>query len=145
MRKLLTLPACIIVVTSTLSAMETADALKALAGNYSIKAMERAGKSAPAEVISAYEGVTIEGDTITLKIKGENKIAKLKLDPSMTPPALDLIPSDGPDQGKSLPGIYKLEKDSLIIVLGRAGQERPKDFSAAGEDETKVVLLRKGS
>jgi|GEM_PF-2163536 uncharacterized protein (TIGR03067 family) len=131
--------------TWTVAAMETSDALKSLAGEYSIQAIERAGKAAPADVIAAYEGVTIQGDTITLKIKGEKKVAKLKLDPNKMPPTVDLIPSDGPDQGKSLPGIYKLEKDSLTIVLGKAGQERPKDFSAVGEEETKVVLQRKGS
>lgn len=61
------------------------------------------------------------------------------IDAKKTPATIDMQPGMGTYEGKSLPGIYKVEGDTLTIAFAEPGMERPKAFeSKAG---TGVVLV----
>jgi uncharacterized protein (TIGR03067 family) len=107
--------------------------LKEMEGTYSIAALEKGGKPAPKEISDDLK-VTIKGDEIVLRIGTDEKKAKIKVDPAKTPPTIDITPVDGPEKGKTFPGIYKLDKGELTLVYVEGDKpERPKELKSDGE------------
>jgi uncharacterized protein (TIGR03067 family) len=108
-------------------------ALKELEGTYAVTALEKGGKPAPKEVSDDLK-VTIKGDEFVLKIGPDEKKAKIKVDPAKTPATIDITPVDGPEKGKTFPGIYKLDKGELTLVFTEGDKpERPKELKSDGE------------
>ena len=52
----------------------------------------------------------MEGDSFISELSGEEKKAKIKVDPTKTPAHIDITPKDGPEKDKTCPGVYKAEK-----------------------------------
>lgn len=123
-------------------AQDPGQELKRLEGTYKVKAITEGGMDAPAEVIAAVKGVVIKGGLLVIKVADEDLPAKIKIDPTRTPAHIDITPESGPEREKTFPGVYKLEKAELIIVITKGG-ERPRDFKADGEKDMKLVLTRK--
>ncbi len=113
--------------------------LKTLAGSYKVVGLIKDGKTAPAEVLDGFRA-KIEKDEFTFTVKGKEFPAKLKVDPAKTPAHLDLAPTDGPEKGRTFPGIYKLEKGELVIAFTEK-TDRPGDF--AGGADVLVLRLKK--
>lgn len=106
-------------------------ALKELAGRYKAVSVEKGGVPAPREITEKL-AVTIKDDVITIDIgEGKEKRAKIKVDPTKKPAHIDLSPDEGPEKGKSFPGVYKLDKDELTLVFAEKG-DRPKDVTSEG-------------
>ena len=75
--------------------------------------------------------LAIKGDIYT--IKSQDKVLGLmvlKIDPGKSPKTIDLTVSDGADKGKTVPGIYHFEEDSLKICVSNTGYKRPTEFSS---------------
>ncbi len=106
-------------------------ALKELEGTYKVTHLEKVGKVASKDVTDSMK-VTFKGDELLIKVADEEKKAKIKVDSSKTPSTIDVIPADGPEKGKTFPGIYKLEKGELTITFTEKG-DRPKEFKVDGE------------
>ena len=108
-------------------------AMKALEGTYTVTAAEKGGQPAPKEFLDAMT-VTFKGDEFVLKAGPGTKKAKFKVDTTKTPFTIDLMPTetDGDAKGKTFPGLYKLDKGELTLVMVEKG-DRPKDFTSAGE------------
>ena len=135
--------ACAVAFTAALRADDKDDkagaGLKELEGNYKLLSAERDGRPPEQGVI---DGVTVavKGDEFVMSFGGEKKVAKIKLKPDATPAAIDLTPQDGPEKGKSFPGIYKLEKGVLTLAFSEKGA-RPKEFKS--ENEVTLLQLKK--
>jgi uncharacterized protein (TIGR03067 family) len=56
---------------------------------------------------------------------------------------VDFTPEDGPAKGKTLLGIYKVEKDTLTICFGSAGKERPKEFKSNDRNTVLATYTKK--
>ena len=110
--------------------------LKDLEGTYKVTSMEKVGKTATKELNDTVK-VTFKGNELAIKIGDENKKAKIKVDASKTPNTIDIQPTEGPEKGKTFPGIYKLDKGDLTIAFTEKG-DRPKEFKVEGD----VVLLK---
>lgn len=123
------------------AAQDAEKELKKLEGDYKVKALAKGGMDAPAEVTEAVKGVAIRGDKFVIKVMGEDKTARIKVDPTKNPAHIDISPVDGPEKDKTFPGLYKVEKGELTIVFTE-GSDRPKDFKADGEKDMKLVLTR---
>ena len=65
-----------------------------------------------------------------------DKAHSYKIDPKKKPAHIDLTD----DNGKTIAGIYKIEKGELYVCIGERSGKRPTDF--AGKDETVIVLKR---
>jgi uncharacterized protein (TIGR03067 family) len=113
--------------------------LKALQGSYKLESLSIMGKDAPAEIV-ANTTVKITGDELAIAIKDTTKTAKIKIDPKAKPAHIDISPSDGPEKGKTFPGIYKIEKGELVIAFTEKG-DRPTDFK--GEGDVGVLRLKR--
>jgi uncharacterized protein (TIGR03067 family) len=115
-------------------------ALKELEGTYTVTALQKGGKDAPKDLTDMLK-VSIKGDDFVLMVGSEEKKAKIKVDSSKTPHTIDITPSDGPDKGKTFPGIYKADKGEVTIVFTEKGTERPKDLKSEGD--TMLVKMKK--
>src|SRR5436190_21427279 len=89
--------------------------LATLAGSYKAVSASHHGKALPADVIAGF-AAKIEKDELTITVKGKDYPAKLKLDAKQTPAHLDLAPQDGPDKGRTFPGIVRLEKGEVVLA-----------------------------
>jgi uncharacterized protein (TIGR03067 family) len=80
---------------------------------------------------AAKQQLIIKGDSYTIKAQGQNdQEGTLKLDPAREPKQLDIMPSTGPNQGKILKGIYKLEGDRFTTCIAPPGKDRPTEFAS---------------
>lgn len=119
-------------------------------GEYTPVAAVKGGKEAPAEELKVFQGITIKDGTLTFKIKAgdkeDAKTAKMKIDPAKKPAEIDLSPTDGPEKGKTVPGIYALDKDELKLAFMEGPVEtltRPKDFTSTADNKVFVLTLKK--
>jgi uncharacterized protein (TIGR03067 family) len=122
--------------------------LKDLEGSYTPVSMTRGGEPAPDEFAKSVT-LSIKGDQLTVHFKkgekGEEHSATLVVDPSQKPTAIDMTAKDGPDAGKPMLGIVKIEKDSVTFCWGdRADKtERPKEFSSTKENKHFLIVMKK--
>jgi uncharacterized protein (TIGR03067 family) len=72
--------------------------------------------------------------------------AKVTLDPTRSPKAMDLKMLDGPDKGKTFACIYRLDKDRLTVckyVDERGLTKRPTEFTTAPGDGRGCIAFRR--
>ena len=114
--------------------------VKELQGKWQAVELQAQGKKAPPEQVKKFR-IVIKGDKITFNPDSENRKSKFKVDPSKSPKAMDMTPLDGPMKGKTIPGIYSLEKGLLKICIpnGREITKRPTEFKTTPGDG--LILL----
>lgn len=115
--------------------------LAALAGSYKAVSVSHHGKAVPADVVAGF-AAKVEKDELRITVKGKEFPAKLKLDATKSPAHLDVAPQDGPDKGRTFPGIVRLEKDEVVLAYTETA-DRPADFKG-GPDVVVVRLKRDG-
>ncbi len=114
-------------------------ALADLQGSYKVQGLTKAGNEIPEEIRKTFT-VKFKGDDMALVVGDKTNSAKVKVDAAATPKTIDISPTDGPDKGKTFPGIYKLENGELFIAFSEK-TDRPKEFKAEGD--TAVMRLKK--
>jgi uncharacterized protein (TIGR03067 family) len=102
------------------------------------------GKAARLESIWDFKEDKIVLTLTVTTLKGRTSEWKYRADPKMNPKEIDLTPGVGPSAGKTLKGIYKIEKNILTICYVRVGvdaekKDRPSEFDAKKRDD--VVIL----
>jgi uncharacterized protein (TIGR03067 family) len=65
------------------------------------------------------------------------------VDASKTPATIDMKPGSGRYQGKTLPGIYKLDGDTLTIAFAEPGKDRPTAFESKPGSGVVLVVHKK--
>lgn len=70
----------------------------------------------------------------------QNDTGTYSLMPDSKPAALDVKGERGPNAGKTIPAIYKMENDTLTICYDLSMTERPKTF--ASEPGTQTFLAK---
>jgi uncharacterized protein (TIGR03067 family) len=80
-----------------------------------------------------------EKDKLSVKLGKDrvDKVHSFKIDPRKKPGHLDLVDSD---RGRSVEGIYKIEKGELFICIGERSGKRPTAFDGKVEP---VLILKK--
>jgi uncharacterized protein (TIGR03067 family) len=117
---------------------------KEMAGTWQSVAYTLDGTKTPEEELKKVT-LLIDGDGVaTLRSDGKTVLAStLQLDPTKTPKTLDVAYPEGDLKGKTAPGIYKIEGDTLTICRVAPGKDRPAEFSSpAGSGLTLMVYKR---
>jgi uncharacterized protein (TIGR03067 family) len=110
-------------------AQDDADkALKKLEGNYVMVSGEMNGENLP-EAIVKTATLTIEGNKHTVKMGDDTIIGTHKLAPTKKPKEIDVTDTEGPFKGKTLLGIYKLQKGVFTVYFSSPDKDRPKEFA----------------
>jgi uncharacterized protein (TIGR03067 family) len=83
---------------------------------------------------------TLEGN-----LKQENEKPRqltYKLDALKHPAEMDMIAQDGPEQGKTTRGIFKINGDEMTLCMSQAGQARPAKFESNDQNTILFVFKR---
>jgi uncharacterized protein (TIGR03067 family) len=146
------LPASVVVLFASVAVADDAAAkkiLKELEGNYTASSITKGGEAAPDEVLKSMS-FTIKGDSFVVRFKkdkeGEDKAATIVLQPDAKPIAIDLTPKDGPEAGKPVLGILKVEKETVTLCWQDRSDkaERPKEFTSTKENKQFLMVIKKG-
>jgi uncharacterized protein (TIGR03067 family) len=114
-----------------------------LEGEWSMLSGEANGQSMPKETVNTGKRVLKDGET-TITISGQVYFkAKVVIDPTKKPKAIDYTMTEGPTKGKTHLGIYELDGDTVKFCFAAPGKERPTDFTAKeGSQRTLSVWKR---
>ncbi|MFO0950667.1 MAG: TIGR03067 domain-containing protein [Isosphaeraceae bacterium] len=115
-----------------------------LQGLWKLESLEVNGKKAPDDQIRSWI-LVIEGKQYNPGSRETSVEYSFRLDPTLTPKAIDLIPHEGPMKGRSLRGIYSVSDEAFILcrALG-SDSERPAGFNTRPESGlVKVVWKRR--
>ncbi len=122
-----------------------------LEGRWKVVALESEGRKATAAELEAMkEGAWVfKADRVSFVDPRTPEVTSVfKVRPGKDPKEIDLTGLEGAQKGKTMEGIYKLEKDRLTICLrdlASASMKRPRDFATeAGSGLGMIVLERAG-
>ncbi|QDV34241.1 TIGR03067 domain-containing protein [Tautonia plasticadhaerens] len=120
-----------------------------LQGHWKGVALESDGRKATEAEIEAMKdgGWSFEGDVVSFEDPRIPPIrSRVELDLATDPRSLDLIGLDGPQEGKVMRGIYKIEGDRLTICLRDLASDskgRPSEFATAPESGLGLIVLER--
>ena len=101
------------------------------------------GEELPADQVRTGE-LTIEDAQYSVKLGAAASNSTIKIDSSKSPKQIDFTYSDGPQNGKTVKGIYKLTGDDLAICRGVTEIEaRPTEFAAPNNSGLLLVIWKR--
>jgi uncharacterized protein (TIGR03067 family) len=116
---------------------------KALHGRWVLVSATHNGKDAPKDDAVGKAVLTFDGDVMTMTVGDFKGTAKFKLDPTKTPPQIDMVPQEGSDKGKTVRGIYEVKGDTLRLCFGQPGDDPPAAFASKEGDQTALTEYKR--
>jgi uncharacterized protein (TIGR03067 family) len=116
--------------------------LKAMVGKWKIEKAEMAGMDATAFV----KDVTLEigeGGKYTVLILGQKDVGTVTIDPTKKPAEMDIKGTDGPNKGKTIKTIYKLDGDTLVVCYELGDGDRPAKFEAKANTQRMLATYKR--
>jgi uncharacterized protein (TIGR03067 family) len=116
-------------------------------GTWIAIAMEKEGKKLSEEEIKGLDlQLILKDDKYTVKV-GSNVIdtGTSKPDPTKKPKTVDVMPSEGPNKGKTIKGIYELDGDSLRVCYDLAGKGRPKALATKADSGQVLIVYKRAT
>jgi RNA polymerase sigma-70 factor (ECF subfamily) len=104
-------------------------------GTWALVSAEAGGKKVPEEKVKEARLVFAAGGKWTGKFPKGDQEGTYKLDPARKPKEITFTGQEG----KTQPGVYKLDGDTLTICINEEGNERPTEF--ASKEGTKLTLI----
>ena len=103
--------------------------LKALIGTWTIDKAELGGVNV-LEHLKPLDFDIKQGGKYTAKHGEEVDNGAFTIDPSKAPKQMNIKPTGGPNKGKSVKSIYKLDGDTITVCYDLSGLERPVSFAS---------------
>jgi uncharacterized protein (TIGR03067 family) len=114
-----------------------------LQGSWVAAAVEEDGQKLSGEPLKAVR-VVVQGDEITFHPVRDRTRVTFNLDPAQSPRTISMTVQDGPDKGKSIPGIYDFQGDRLRLCAAlKPGVPRPKEFAAPSGSGLLLLVLQR--
>ena len=123
--------ALLLVATGAVSAWsaESADDMKLLAGKW--KPIEASlGDNTIDPMLLESASLVYDGDKYTIHVNNQVERGSIVLDAAATPKTMDIFPTEGNNNGKTLLAIYRIDGDRLTICYSITPTVRPDDFEA---------------
>jgi uncharacterized protein (TIGR03067 family) len=114
-----------------------------LDGEWSMVSGEANGFAMPKETVNSGRRVAKDGET-TITIGGKVYFkAKISIDPTKKPKAIDYSMTEGPTKGKTHLGIYELDGDTVKFCFAAPGKDRPTEFTAKEGSEWTLSVWKR--
>jgi uncharacterized protein (TIGR03067 family) len=118
-----------------------------LKGTYKMVSGEEQGMKLPDDYVTNTK-VEFTNDKMIIKVvkdKDEKNVeATYKIDPGQKIKTIDLKPTDGPEKGKTIKGIYVIDGDTLkICAASKSDNDRPKVFATEKGSGSVLMVLKK--
>lgn len=107
-------------------------------GTWLASAAELGGKMFPDEVRKSIKLVIKDGKYTVTAGKGPDQ-GTLKLKPAAMPKEMDIVGTDGPNNGRTILAIYEQDGDTLRICYDLSGKSRPTEFRS--KEGTRLFLV----
>jgi len=127
--------------TSALSGSGKEDS-KMIEGTWLPVEAELGGQKFPDEVLRTMK-LTMSDGKYTVKVGEQIDRGTIKLDPTTKPKAIDIIGTEGPNNGKTFLAIYELTGDTLRICYDLEGKERPTEFKTVRDTQQFLVSYKR--
>src|SRR5262249_30071322 len=113
-------------------------------GSWIVQSVVDRGKMLPPEKIKGIKFVFSE-DKLTMVVPtGDKKESRFKADLRANPKTIDIVPLDGPQKDKTVPGIFELTGETLKLCLPhQPTKQRPTKFEAPEGSDLNVIVLKK--
>lgn len=102
------------------------------------------GQALPDEVLKSIK-LELKGDAYTVTMGGRSDRGTCKWDAGSDPKAVDVVGSQGPNQGKTIPAIYEREGEVMRICYDLTGKARPREFKSPEGSQVFLVEYRRQS
>lgn len=116
--------------------------LKALVGKWKVEKAELGGQDA----MSFAKDVKLElldGGKYKLDLLGQKDEGTFTVDPSKSPKEMDIKGTDGPNKGKTIKCIYKIDGDTATLCYELGGDGRPTKFETKPESKQFLVVYKR--
>jgi len=115
--------------------------LKAMVGKWKLEKAELGGKDAMALLKDLKFEITDPGKYVAEL--GEKDEGTFTVDPSKSPKEMDIKGTGGPNKGKTIPAIYKIDGDTLTIAYELGGGKRPEKFETKPDTKQYLAVYKR--
>jgi uncharacterized protein (TIGR03067 family) len=140
-----TLAFAAVAVSLLLPAAGPGNDLDRLQGRWVMVSLEINGEPVSEDQVASGK-LIVEGNRYTPTYAGKAYPETCALDPDKMPRAIDFTYIDGPREGETVKGIYKLEGDRYVMCRAlKAEDGRPRDFATKAESGLALVIWKRDS
>lgn len=132
----------LVYVTAVVPFFEDPSDHELLQGTWIPASAELGGQPFPEEVRKTIK-LTIKDDTYEVLVGKNPDRGTLSLDSEAKPKAMDVVGKEGPNKGKTIPAIYKLDGEKLEICYDLSGKARPQAFKTREGTQLFLVVYEK--
>lgn len=132
---------CTLTSFATTSAAQTDEVTRELNGSWVVKVGTMAGNKLDASLTESMK-LTIKENKFETKVGSISESGELVMDTSKKPMTMDIVIKEGPNKGKTLKCIFKLENGELTVCYAIQG-DRPDKFESTSTNQWLVVTYKK--
>jgi uncharacterized protein (TIGR03067 family) len=111
-------------------------------GTWKPVSVELGGQPLPDEVLQTME-LMLEGNSYVMRAGEQLDRGTIALDEETLPLRMDIAGTRGPNAGKHIPAIWRLDGDLLTICYGLEGESRPFSFATGANPKLFLVKYRR--
>lgn len=117
--------------------------MRRTAGEWRVVAFERDGQKVPKEQLKKWKVVLGKGGDADFRVEGNVVRSRATLHPNKKPRQVDSTYLDGPLEGKTIKGIYKLQGDRMTCCFADPGGARPTEFATKADSRLTLYVLER--
>ena len=116
--------------------------LKAMVGKWKLEKAELGGKDV-FEHLKSLDFEIRDGGKYTARLGEEIDEGSFTVDPSKSPKEMDIKSTGGPNKGRTVKAIYKIDGDTLTVAYDLGGGKRPEKFETKADTKQFLAVYKR--